>query len=65
MLKRFATDTTANDGKILLAKADGVNADLVFAGENNNPDAPIKIVFAEKMDNVIVRATDNIELIQE
>ena len=39
--------------------------DLVFAGENNNPDAPIKIVFAEKMDNVIVRATDNIELIQE
>ena len=65
MLKRFATDTTANDGKILLAKADGVNADLVFAGENNNPDAPIKIVFAEKMDNVIVRAADNIELIQE
>ena len=61
----FATDTTANDGTILLAKADGVNADLVFAGENNNPDAPIKIVFAEKMDNVIVRATDNIELIQE
>ena len=61
----FATDTTANDGKILLAKADGVNADLVFAGENNNPDAPIKIVFSEKMDNVIVRAADNIELIQE
>ena len=65
MLKRFATDTTANDGKILLAKADGVNDDLVFAGENNNPDAPIKIVFSEKMDNVIVRAADNIELIQE
>ena len=65
MLKRFATDTTANDGTVLLAKADGVNADLVFAGENNNPDAPIKIVFAEKMGNVIVRAAGNIELIQE
>ena len=49
----------------LLAKADVVNDDLVFAGENNNPDAPIKIVFAEKMGNVIVRAAGNIELIQE
>ncbi len=61
----FATDTTANDGTILLAKADGVNADLVFAGENNNPDAPIRVVFGEKIDNVIVRAADHIELIQE
>ena len=61
----YAADTAVNDGVILAAKADGVNADLVFAGESNNPDAPIKIVFAEKMDNVIVRAEDNIELIQE
>lgn len=61
----YATDTTANDGTILLAKADGVNADVVFAGENNNPDAPIKIVFAEKTDGVIVTATDGIDLLQE
>lgn len=61
----YAADTAANDGTILVAKADGVNADAAFVGENNNPNAPIKIVFAEKMGNVIVRAADNIELVQE
>lgn len=61
----YAADTTAVDGSVLVAKADGVNADVVFAGENNNPDAPIKIVFAEKTDGVIVTATDGIDLLQE
>lgn len=67
--KLVSTDGTAvvdrNANTSMLVVKDGVNADLVFAGENNNPDAPIKIVFAEKMDNVSVRAADNIELIQE
>ena len=61
----YVADTTAVDGSVLVVKADGVNADVVFAGENNNPDAPIKIVFAEKTDGVIVTATDGIDLLQE
>ncbi len=61
----YAFDAAADDGSILIAKADGVDADVVFTGENNNPDAPIKIVFAEKMDNVILTATDGIDLLQE
>lgn len=61
----YAFDAAADDGSILIAKADGVDADVVFTGENNNPDAPIKIVFAEKMDNVILTATDGIDLLQK
>lgn len=55
----FATDTTANDGTILLAKADGVDADVVIATDTITNDGTILLAKADGVNADLVFAGEN------